>query len=67
MWRIRKGAILPTERSLVKDQRPGHEEHYMIAPAYSMPLKKYRGALEELGLDRSRVQRVSPKELSNVT
>jgi hypothetical protein len=65
VWRIRKGAALPNELSLVKDKRSGHEGHYMIAPAYTMPLKKYLGALEELGLDRSRVQRVTKKELSN--
>jgi hypothetical protein len=66
VWRIRKGATLQNELSLVKDHRPGHNGHYMIAPAYNMPLKKYLGVLEELGLDRSRVQRVTNKELSNV-
>jgi hypothetical protein len=58
VWRIRKGAALPPEIALVKDRRPGHEGHYMLAPAKSMPLKKYLGALEELGLDRSRVELV---------
>ena len=56
IWRIRKGASLPPEIVLVKDLRPGHEGHYMLAPAKSMPLKKYLGALEELGMDRSRVE-----------
>lgn len=59
VWRIKKGAALPPELKLVKDLRRGHEGHYMLAPAKTMPLKKYLGALEELGLDRSRVELVS--------
>jgi len=38
----------------------------MIAPHQSMPLKKYLGLLEELGLDRSRVELVKPGAISNV-
>ena len=56
VWRIKKGAALPPELVLVKDLRPNHEGHYMIAPAKTMPLKKYLGALEELGMDPARVQ-----------
>ncbi|MBB3063707.1 hypothetical protein [Microbulbifer rhizosphaerae] len=56
VWRIKKGAVLPPELVLVKDQRPGHEGHYMIAPSKTMPLRKYLGAMEELGLDRSKVE-----------
>lgn len=66
VWRIRKGADLPPELKLVKDNRPGHEGHYMIAPARNMPLKKYLGALEELGLDRSKVQLVIAGGIANV-
>ena len=66
IWKIRKGVSLPAELKLVKDNRPGHEGHYMIAPAKNMPLKKYLGALEELGLDRSKVQLVTKMELDNV-
>ena len=66
VWRIKKGADLPPELTLVKDKRPGHEGHYMIAPAKNMPLKKYLGALEELGLDRSKVQLVITGGISNV-
>jgi hypothetical protein len=44
-----------SELSLVEDKRPGHKGHYMIAPTKTMPLKKYLGLLEELGLDRSKV------------
>jgi hypothetical protein len=50
----------------VKDNRPGPEGHYMIAPARNMPLKKYLGALEELGMDRSKVQLVVAGGISNV-
>ncbi|WP_308365719.1 MULTISPECIES: hypothetical protein [unclassified Microbulbifer] len=56
VWRIKKGAVLPPELVLVKDQRPGHEGHYMIAPSKTMSLRKYLGAMEELGLDRSKVE-----------
>ncbi|WP_197507258.1 hypothetical protein [Mitsuaria sp. 7] len=56
VWRIMKGAVIPSELVLVKDLRLNHTGHYMIAPATTMPLKKYLGALEELGMDRSRVQ-----------
>lgn len=56
VWRIKKGAALPPELVLVKDMRPNHEGHYMIAPAKTMPLRKYLGAMEELGLDAGRVQ-----------
>ncbi|WP_020157750.1 Tse2 family ADP-ribosyltransferase toxin [Methylobacter marinus] len=66
VWRIKKGASLPPELRLVKDKRPGHEGHYMIAPSKTMPLKKYLGALEELGLDRSRVELVVAGGIANV-
>lgn len=56
VWRIIKGAQMPPELVLVKDMRAHHEGHYMLAPARTMPLKKYLGALEELGMDRSRVE-----------
>ena len=67
IWCIKKGAKLPDELKLVKDKRPGRDGHYMIAPATNMPLKKYLGALEDLGLDKSRVKRVIDKGLSNVS
>ena len=56
VWRIMKGAQIPSELVLVKDRRSHQHGHYMIAPAVTMPLKKFLGALEELGMDRSRVQ-----------
>ena len=67
IWRIKKGAALPEGLRLVKDRRPAHEGHYMLAPACNMPLKKYLGILEELGLDRAKVQMVTRMELSNAS
>jgi len=58
VWKIRKGAIIPHGLKLVEDKRPGHKGHYMIAPQESMPLLKFLGLLEELGMDRTRVVRV---------
>ena len=66
IWRIKKGSSLPPELKLVKDKRPGHEGHYMLAPSKNMSLRKYLGALEELGLDRSKVQLITPGGMSNV-
>jgi hypothetical protein len=67
VWKIMKGAPLPQELKIVKDMRPGHDGHYMIAPARNMTLKKYLGVLEELGLDRSRVKLVTKSELANAS
>ena len=66
VWKIRKGAAIPQGLRLVKDLRPGHDGHFMIAPERNMPLKKYLGLLEELGMDRSRVQKLSEKEIQDV-
>jgi len=66
VWRVIKGATLDEDLKLIKDMRPGHEGHYMIAPAKNMPLKKYLGLLEELGMDRSKVKLVTKVELANV-
>jgi hypothetical protein len=66
IWKIRRGATIPKELKLVKDNRPGHAGHYMIAPAEDMTLKKYLGVLEELGLDRTKVVLVNRSELANV-
>jgi hypothetical protein len=66
VWRIRKGAALQPEIFLVKDLRSGREGHYMLAPAKNMPLKKYLGAPEALGLDRSVVELVLAAGLRRV-
>lgn len=59
VWKIKKGARLPDELVIAKDMRPDHEGHYLIAPSKTMPLRKYLGALEELGLDPARVQLIT--------
>lgn len=66
IWRISKWATLPKELELVKDLRDGHDGHYMIAPSEDMSLEDYLGFLEELGLDRSKVELLTPEELDNV-
>jgi hypothetical protein len=66
IWKIKKGSLLPSGLKLVKDARAGHDGHYMIAPSVNMPLKKYLGILEELGMDRSKVVLVTQQELRNV-
>lgn len=50
---------------LVEDRRPGHKGHFMLAPKQEMPLKKYLGLLEELGMNRGWVQLVSTQEIQN--
>ena len=59
VWKIKKGARLPDEIVIVKDLRPGYDRHYMLAPSKNMPLRKYLGALEELGMDPTRVQLIT--------
>ena len=60
--KIKKGANLPLGLRLVQDLRPGHEGHYMIAPAS----EKVLGLLEELGMDRARVTSMTEMELASV-
>lgn len=49
----------------LKDLRPDHEKHYMLAPESNMPYKKYLGLLEELASDVSMAVRLSPHEVRN--
>lgn len=65
VWRIKKHANIPLGLKLVKDLRPGHEGHFMIAPEKNMPLKDYLALLEELGMDRIRVVRLTAVEVAN--
>lgn len=65
IWRIKKDAIIPKELRVVKDMRKGHEGHYMLAPSDNMTLKKYLGILEELGLDRTKVVKLTVQEIAN--
>lgn len=66
VWKIRKGASLPTGLKLVKDRRAGHQSHYMIAPAYDMPLEKYLGLMKDFGLNRSKVEILNIGARANV-
>lgn len=65
IWKLKKGAILPPELKLVKDQRRGHEGHYMLAPFKDMPLKKYIGLIEEIERDPSKCIKLTPQEIKN--
>jgi hypothetical protein len=46
VWRLSFNVTLPTGLKLVND-RP---HHYTVAPTQNMPVDKYKGLLEELGL-----------------
>lgn len=65
IWKLKRGAVLPSELKLVKDQRRGHEGHYMLAPVKDMPLRKYIGLIEELERDPSKCVRLTPQEIRN--
>lgn len=58
VWKIKKGAKLPNDVVMVKDLRRNHDGHYMLAPSKTMPLTKFLGLLEELGMDPARVERI---------
>jgi len=51
VWKLAASIALPTGLKMVND-KPGH---YCIAPATNMPVDKYKGLLEELGLKAVRV------------
>ncbi|MBR8416735.1 hypothetical protein K6W16_02715 [Burkholderia dolosa] len=50
VWRIPRDTRLPAGLLLIKDLRPGHEGHYMLAPSSSMPFAKFIGLLQELAM-----------------
>lgn len=64
VWKIRKGAKLDGIR-VVKDMRPSHKGHYMLAPEKDMPFKKYLGILEELGVDKAKCVKLTQAEIAN--
>lgn len=51
VWKFSALAPLPQGLRLVKDK----PHHYCVAPAYNMPIDKYKGLLEELGLRATRI------------
>jgi hypothetical protein len=65
VWRINRGTPLPEGLVLVEDRRPGNKGHFMLAPKQEMPLKKYLGLLEELGMNRGCVQLLTAQEIQN--
>jgi hypothetical protein len=55
VWKLPVGTALPPGLKLVSD-KPGH---YCIAPVTNMPIDKYKGLLEELGLRAQRIVKKS--------
>ena len=51
VWRLPAAVQLPSGLQLVNDK----PHHYCIAPARNMPVDKYKGLLEELGLRAERI------------
>ena len=51
VWQLPAALHLPAGLKLVKDK----PHHYCIAPTVNMPVDKYKGLLEELGLHAHRV------------
>jgi len=45
-WKFQKYATVIPGLKLVSDE----PEHFMLAPAHNMPVAKYKGLLEEMGL-----------------
>lgn len=45
-WKFEKGTAVVSGLKLVNDK----PEHYMLSPLHNMPLDKYKGLLEEMGL-----------------
>jgi hypothetical protein len=55
-WKIPKGLPLPAKLKIVKDIRPGFDNHYMVAPAFDMPLSEYIMLMDQI---RAKCQRVT--------
>lgn len=55
-WKLSRNTPIPSGLRLVKDMRPGRDDHFMLAPTSSMPFTKYIGLLQELA---SHCQKVS--------
>jgi hypothetical protein len=51
VWKLAANTVLPPGLKLVQD-KPGH---YCIAPMNNMPVDRYKGLLEELGLRAERI------------
>jgi hypothetical protein len=53
-WQFREGTAVVQGLKLVND-KPGH---YMLVPVTNMPLEKYKGLLEEMGIKCAKYLRV---------
>ena len=47
-WKLRKGTPLPAGVRLVIDKRPNHENHYMLAPEYTMKLSEFHTLMDKV-------------------
>lgn len=55
-WKIRKGTLLPHGVKLVIDRRPGHENHFMLAPLKTMKLSEFHALMDQI---REHAQKIS--------
>jgi hypothetical protein len=53
-WKFNRGTRIVSDLRLVRDE----PEHYMLAPIRNMPVDKYKGLLEEMGLHCSKYYKV---------
>lgn len=53
VWQINAGTSLPLGLGLTKDEDP--EGHYTLVPSFNMPLSKFKGLLEEVALNCTKV------------
>jgi len=47
-WKLARSTPIPFGLRLIRDLRPGRDDHFMIAPTSTMPFTKYIGLLQEL-------------------
>jgi hypothetical protein len=55
VWKIKKGSQISPRLRLVNDRG----DHYLITPAFEMPLDEFRGLLSPLAATAERVQKLS--------
>ena len=47
-WKIKRGTPLPPGVRFVEDKRPGHENHYMLAPEKTMKLSEFHALMDQI-------------------
>ena len=65
IWKLKTGIVIRPELKLVKDQRRGHEGHFMLAPHKDMPLNDYIALIQELERDPTKCVKLTPEEIKN--